>query len=229
MFFLLLGMAVMVVIAAYLIGAIPVGVVIARINKVDIHAQGSGKMGTTNVLRSVGRRAALLVLLGDVLKGVVAVLVARYLATLVDVPGGRLELANFSVSVATLFSLLAALASVAGHVWSVYMRALQGRWYGGRGVATSMGAVLVINPLVLLIATLVAVPTILLSRYVSLGSILGAATGGVALVVFVVLGQMEGLSILYLLLPLFVIAAHRDNISRLLKGTERKLGERAKA
>ncbi len=218
-----------VTLLAYLIGAIPVGMVIARINKVDIHAQGSGKMGTTNVLRSVGRRAALLVLLGDVLKGVAAVLLARYIATLADVPGGRIEVTGFSMYVTTLFNLLAALAAVSGHVWSVYMRALQGRWYGGRGVATSMGAVLVINPLIILIAMLVAVPTILLSRYVSLGSILGAVTGGVALVVFVALGQMEGLSILYVLLPLFVIAAHRDNIARLLKGTERKLGERAKA
>jgi glycerol-3-phosphate acyltransferase PlsY len=185
-------------------------------------------MGTTNVLRSVGRRAASLVLLGDVLKGVVAVLLARYFAGMVDVTSGRVSFGSFSISNVTLFSLIAALAAISGHVWSVYMRMLQGRWYGGRGVATSMGAVLIINPLIILVAVLVAVPTILVSRYVSLGSILGAATGGVALVVLVALGQMEGLAILYILLPLFIIAAHRDNISRLLSGTERKLGERAK-
>ena len=215
-----------VTLLAYLIGAIPVGVIIARSNKVDINSAGSGKMGTTNVLRSVGRRAALLVLVGDVLKGVVAVLIARLIATWAEVPGGRIEIGSFSISTMTLFSLFAAVASVVGHVWSIYMRILQGRWYGGRGVATSMGAVFVINPIIILAAIAVGLPTILLSRYVSLGSIVGAATAGIVLVVFVALGQMEGLSLLYLVLPLFIIAAHRDNISRLLNGTERKLGQR---
>ena len=212
---------------AYLIGAIPLGAVIARINKVDIHSAGSGKMGTTNVLRSVGRRAALLVLLGDVLKGVVAVVVARFMASLLDGGAGRVDIAGISMSHTTLFSLCAAVAAITGHVWSVYMRLFEGKWYGGRGVATSMGAVLIINPLILLVAILVGIPTILLSKYVSLGSILGAATGAIALVVLVLLGQMEGLAILYIVLPLFIIAAHRDNIGRLLKGTERKLGQRA--
>jgi glycerol-3-phosphate acyltransferase PlsY len=215
-----------VTLLAYLIGAIPVGVIIARINKVDIHSAGSGKMGSTNVLRSVGRRAALLVLVGDVLKGVIAVLIARLIAPWADVPGGRIEIGGFSISAITLFSLFAAVASVVGHVWSIYMRILQGRWYGGRGVATSMGAVFVINPIVILAAIAVGLPTILLSRYVSLGSIVGATTAGIVLVVFVALGQMEGLSLLYLVLPLFIIVAHRDNISRLLNGTERKLGQR---
>jgi glycerol-3-phosphate acyltransferase PlsY len=226
MFFVLLFIATTF---AYLVGAVPFGAVIAGINKVDIHTQGSGKMGTTNVLRSVGRRAALLVLVGDVVKGILAVLAARIISMWVDVPGGRVQIGNISISATTLFTLIAALAAISGHVWSIYIRLLQGRWYGGRGVATSMGAVLVIHPLIILIAMLVAVPTILLSRYVSLGSIVGAATGGLALIVLVALGQMEGLAILYVFLPLFIIAAHRDNISRLLKGTERKLGERVKA
>lgn len=226
MFFLLLTIS---TILAYLIGALPIGFVIARINKVDIHSHGSGKMGTTNVLRTVGRRAALLVLLGDMLKGVIAVLAVRLISLLADVPGGRLEVGGVSVSVTTVFTLLAALATISGHVWSIYMRVLQGRWYGGRGVATSMGAILVINPLIILIAAGVAVPTILLFRYVSLGSIVGAVTGGLVLIVLVALGQMEALAILYLFVPLFIIAAHRDNISRLLRGTERKLGERVKA
>ncbi len=160
-----------VTLLAYLIGAIPIGVVIARINKVDIHSAGSGKMGTTNVLRSVGRRAALLVLMGDVLKGVIAVLIARLIAPWADIPGGRIEIGGFSISTITLFSLFAAVASVVGHVWSVYMRMFRGRWYGGRGVATSMGAVFVINPIVILAAIAVGLPTILLSRYVSLAQL----------------------------------------------------------
>jgi len=215
-------------ILGYLIGAVPVGVIVAKANKIDIHSLGSGKMGTTNVLRSVGKRAALIVLVGDVLKGVVAVLAARILASWVDLPGGHIEFAGISITATTLLTLVAALAAVTGHVWSIYMRILYGKWYGGRGVATSMGAVLVINPLILLIAGVVAVPIILLSRYVSLGSIVGAIVGGIVLIALIFAGQMEGLAILYLILPIIIIVAHRDNIARLLNGTERKLGERTK-
>src|SRR5687768_12598383 len=118
---------------SYLIGGTPVGSIIARINRVDIASQGSGKTGTTNVLRSVGRRAAALVLLGDFLKGTVAVLVARYLATALMPGEERLSVAGVSFSLLTLISLISAASAVAGHVWSVYLRATQGKWQGGRG------------------------------------------------------------------------------------------------
>ncbi|MDQ3930455.1 MAG: glycerol-3-phosphate acyltransferase, partial [Chloroflexota bacterium] len=136
------------VMAAYFIGGIPVGVLVADANKVDIHAHGSGKMGTTNVLRTVGRRAAALVLVGDFLKGSLAVVVARFAAGAFMGGAGPVELLGLHVQVVTLGSVVAALASVAGHVWSIYLRVLQGRWRGGRGVATAMGAALVVNPLI---------------------------------------------------------------------------------
>lgn len=218
-----------IIVLAYLIGAIPVGVVVAGINNVDITAQGSGKMGTTNVLRTVGRRAAAMVLVGDYLKGSLAVLMARVVAGAFAGSSGRVEIQGFSVQVVTLASVLAAAAAVSGHVWSIYLRVLQGQWRGGRGVATAQGAILVVNPLVLLIALLVGVPTILIFRYVSLGSIAGTLAAGVALVLFVIVGQMDPLSLLFIFLCAFIILAHRDNIERLLKGTERKIGERAKA
>ncbi|HEX8231442.1 MAG TPA: glycerol-3-phosphate 1-O-acyltransferase PlsY [Chloroflexia bacterium] len=219
----------LIVVAAYLIGGIPMGVLVADANKVDIHSHGSGKMGTTNVLRTVGRRAAALVLVGDFLKGSLAVLVGRLLiGAFVESPG-RIEMLGFQVQVVTLASLLAALAAVAGHVWSIYLRVLQGRWRGGRGVATAMGAALVVNPLIVLAALGVGIPTILISRYVSLGSILGTAAAGVAIFLLVMLGSMDALSLLFISICVFIILAHRDNIERLAKGTERKIGEQAKS
>jgi acyl phosphate:glycerol-3-phosphate acyltransferase len=218
----------LIVAAAYLIGGIPVGVLVADANKVDIHSQGSGKMGTTNVLRTVGRRAAILVLVGDFLKGSLAVLVARLAAGVLFEGQGRVDLFAFQVQVVTLASVLAALAAVAGHVWSIYLRVLQGRWRGGRGVATAMGAALVANPLIVVAALAVGIPTILISRYVSLGSIFGTAAAGLAIILLVLLGWMDGLSLLFISVCVFIILAHRDNIERLAKGTERKLGEQVK-
>lgn len=217
-----------ITVVAYLIGAIPVGVIIARINNVDITAAGSGKTGTTNVLRSVGRRAAAAVLVGDYLKGSLAVLMARLVAGAFVGSVGRIEIGGFSLQVVTLASILAAVAAVSGHVWSIYLRVLQGKWRGGRGVATAQGAMLVVNPLVLVVALAVGIPTIIISRYVSLGSIAGAIAGGLALVLFVATGQMDQLSLTFIVLCIFIVVAHRDNIQRLLNGTERKIGDRAK-
>jgi glycerol-3-phosphate acyltransferase PlsY len=211
---------------AYLIGAIPMGVLVADRHRIDVSQHGSGKTGTTNVLRTVGRRAAALVLVGDFLKGSIAVVAARLVAE--HFLEGRATFGSYTISMVTLASVLAAAAAVLGHVRSIYLRLLQGRWRGGRGVATALGAVLVVNPWISLVALAVALPTIFISRYVSLGSILGAVAGGLTIILLVVLGQMDVLSLLFLFLSVFIIVAHRDNIERLLNGTERKLGERAK-
>jgi glycerol-3-phosphate acyltransferase PlsY len=141
---------------------------------------------------------------------------------------GRASLGTYTISMVTLASVLAAAAAVLGHVRSIYLRLLQGRWRGGRGVATALGAVLVVNPWISLVALAVALPTIFVSRYVSLGSILGAVAGGITIILLVALGQMDVLSLLFVFLSVFIIVAHRDNIERLLNGTERKIGERAK-
>lgn len=216
------------VVIPYLIGAIPVGAMVAAINKIDIASHGSGKIGTTNVLRAVGPGAAALVLLGDVLKGALAVLVVRLLGPVFVEGDGKFALFGMLVSISTVASLLATAAAVAGHVWSVYLRLVYGAWRGGRGVATAMGALLVVNPWVILAAAVVGIPTMLISRYVSLGSIVGAVGGGLAIILLVAMKQMDVLALLFLSIAIFIIAAHRDNIERLMKGTERKLGERAK-
>jgi glycerol-3-phosphate acyltransferase PlsY len=219
---------VLVTLGSYLIGAIPIGAIVAANNKIDIAKHGSGKTGTTNVLRTVGRRAAAMVLLGDALKGVVAVLLARWVVPLFIQGDGRLDLFGFQTSVLTVGTLLATGAVVAGHVWSIYLRLVYGAWHGGRGVATAIGAILMVNPWVALLALAVGIPSILISRYVSLGSILGAVAAAFTIIALVALGQMDVLSLLFITVAIFVIVAHKDNIERLLKGTERKLGERAR-
>lgn len=219
---------VLVTVLSYFIGSVPVGVLVADANKVDIHAHGSGRMGTTNVLRTVGRRAAALVLVGDFLKGSLAVVVARLLAGLFAEGTGRVELLGVQMQLVTLGAVVAAFSAVSGHVWSAYLRLLTGQWKGGRGVATALGAALVVNPLILLAAVVVGLPVIAISRYVSLGSILGSGAAAVMIVLLVLLRWMDAASLLFIALCIFIIVAHRDNIERLLKGTERKLGERVK-
>ncbi|HET9496135.1 MAG TPA: glycerol-3-phosphate acyltransferase [Chloroflexia bacterium] len=219
---------ILAIVVSYLIGALPIGAMVAASRKIDIAKHGSGKMGSTNVLRTVGRRAAALVLLGDVAKGAVAVLLVRLLAPLFISGDGRFEVVGFSMSLLTIASLLASAGAVLGHVMSLYLRIVYGQWHGGRGVATALGALLVVNPVVVLVAVGVGVPVIVVSRYVSLGSILGALAGSLAVILLVAFGQMDVLSLLFVVIGMFVVIAHRDNIQRLLNGTERKLGERAK-
>jgi len=218
-----------VTLLAYLIGAIPVGGIVAGVKGIDLRKYGSGKLGTTNVLRTIGRRAAALVLIGDFLKGAVAVGLAKFIATAVAPEGASLGWSDKTISVVTLAMLFAAVAAILGHIWSIWMRVLTGEWGGGRGVATSLGASVVIHPLITVIALAVGIPTILISRYVSLGSILGSVAGGLGVILLVVFGQLDLLSVLFVSIAVVVVVAHHDNIERLLKGTERKIGQRAKA
>jgi glycerol-3-phosphate acyltransferase PlsY len=219
---------ILIAVLAYFIGALPVGVIVANTRNIDIRKHGSGKTGMTNVLRTLGKRAAALVLVGDFLKGSIAVAVARIIAGMAVSPGARVSWLDDSVSVQTLAMAIAAVAAVSGHVWSIYMRLITGEWSGGRGVSTALGAMLVVNPWVTLLALAVGIPTILISRYVSLGSILGAAASLIAIILLVAFGYMNVLSLLFLFLGIFIIVAHRDNIERLMKGTERKIGDRVK-
>jgi len=190
---------------AYLIGAIPTGALVARAHGVDLTQHGSRRTGATNALRVLGKPAAALVLVGDVLKGVLAVWL-----------GGRLVQHDAGKAVA-------ALVAVIGHTYSVF---LGGR--GGRGVATGLGSLLALSPPALLWAVVSGLATMGATRYVSLGSLVGAAVGGAALGWRVQRGAAPREYLLYALLgPLFLCYSHRDNIRRLLSGTERRLGERA--
>ena len=195
-------MIVLAAVAAYVVGAVPVGYLVARLFGVsDIRRRGSGNIGATNVLRTAGRLPGVVTLLGDVAKGWIAVAVAGWV-------GG-----NTAGALA-----VGAVAAVAGNCWSIFLG-----FRGGKGVATGLGALLRLVPLATLATLPVFLVVVLTTRFVSLGSLLGAACvpfGALALgaprsAVFGALG-----------VAIIVVLRHHENIARLRAGTERRLGER---
>jgi len=184
---------------AYLIGAIPVGLVIGLARGVDVRQIGSGNIGATNVMRGLGAGFGLLVFIIDVLKGVAGVMICR-----------RLGAEGWLLGMSAMFAVL-------GHSYSPYLG-----FKGGKGVATSLGTMLALGPGAALIALGVWLVTVLTTRWVSLGSILGAAT---LPVVFYVLNptQVEIL-VPITALAIIVIGRHNENIARLLKGEEHRIG-----
>jgi len=186
--------------AAYLIGAIPIGVLVARGFGTDIRRHGSGNIGATNVLRSLGRGPALVTLLGDVAKGYAAAWV-----------GGL-------AGPEPLWPALGALLAVVGNCWSVFLG-----FRGGKGVATGLGAFLRVTPWAVLPAAVVWVALVVSFRLVSLASVCAVLGLPVAVVA---LRYPAPLAVAAGAVALIVIARHRDNIARLLSGTERRFGER---
>lgn len=187
-------------IIGYFIGSIPIGyLVVRKLYNIDIRRYGSGNIGFTNVFRTAGWGPGIIVLVGDILKGVIAVLLGRWL-------GGETA------------GMLGGLAAIAGHNWSLFLK-----FSGGRGVATGAGVFLALAPKVIGIAALIWLITIALTRYVSLGSILGAVSVPILILIF---HESWLLFIFGLLAAVFVIYRHRPNIKRLLNGTEYKFGEK---
>lgn len=187
---------------AYLAGSIPVGVLVARIaGGTDPRTVGSGRTGGTNALRALGRKWATVVVVGDLAKGILPVLLAR-VAT-----GGD-----------PLVEALCAASAVAGAIWSVFAG-----FRSGRGVGTGVGTMLVIQPLAVVLAAPVFVGVILLTRYVSLGSLLGSAAMLPVMLLFVFAAGTPLSYVLYAAVgAAFIWLAHSDNIDRLIHGKERK-------
>ena len=201
------AVAAIVLVAGYLLGSIPCGMIVARTyGHVDLTAVGSGRTGATNVLRTMGKGAAAVVFGGDFLKGVLATLLAFQLS------GGD-----------PWAGLLAALAAVAGHTYSPFIG-----FKGGRGVTTGLGATLVGAPHLMLAALVLGLLLVATTRYVSLGSVVGATVGGLLLVGNAAVTQNPAWAVWGILVGGFIVVAHRDNIRRLIDGTERKLGEPAR-
>src|SRR5438105_6125295 len=145
----------------YLLGSIPTGMVVAKVYRnVDLTAHGSGRTGATNVLRTLGRGAAAVAFLGDFLKGALAVLLAKY----VIAPDS------------SWVEMIAAIGAVVGHSYSVFIG-----FKGGRGVVTGLGATIVAVPVFALIAFIIGIALVAITRYVSLGSVVGAALGALLL------------------------------------------------
>jgi glycerol-3-phosphate acyltransferase PlsY len=194
-------------VAGYLVGAIPTGALIARVyRQVDLTQVGSRRTGATNVLRTLGPGAAAIVFLGDFLKGTAVVLLASTLA------GGD-----------AWVKVVAGTAAVFGHSFSPFLR-----FKGGRGVTTGLGGLLAIAPMVAGAGLLTGAAAIAVTRYVSLGSILGTSVAALLLVLWTLSsGQPVAYGAFAVVVGGFILIAHRDNVDRLLRGTERRLGEHA--
>jgi len=195
-----------VLLAAYLIGSIPVGLVIGKLKGVDIRQYGSGKTGTTNVLRNIGTKYAVIALIADILKGVIAVIIARYT---LDSP---------------YWEMGAAFAAIAGHNWSIFIK-----FQGGRGVATAGGGLYVMQPWVSTGTILLFFIIAGITRYASVGSITGALSALITMIVLLALDYTHIAYVMYTgVAATLIIVAHYDNIKRLLAGTENKIGHKGK-
>ena len=204
---------IVIAIIAYLIGSISFSVIISKkMAGFDVREKGSGNAGSTNVLRTVGKKAAAITLLCDVLKGVVAILIAYVVGLLVP---------DINKS---LLIQLAGIAVILGHTFPIFFN-----FKGGKGVATSLGVLLITNWNIGLICLVFALVLMILTRMVSLGSIAAAILFPV-LVIFMpaVEGSAylvpEGSYIIYaIILAILVVYNHRANVKRLLTGTENRL------
>lgn len=201
------GAAILVVIG-YLIGALPFGLLVGRLaGGVDLREHGSGRIGATNALRTVGLAGAVATFLLDLGKGVAAVLVARWLY---DGPGGSPDWVAAAVGV----------AAIAGHIRSVFIG-----FRGGRGVATFAGAMLATAPWTVAIVVPLVALVVWRSRIVSLGSLTGSLLAPAITAAFVPFGQATWAGVaLGVGGAALVTAAHADNIARLRAGTERRIG-----
>lgn len=195
-------MLILVGILSYLIGSIPFSYLIPKwIGKIDIRLHGSGNTGTTNVVRTLGMKVGVLAFIGDFLKGLVPTLV------------GLLWLGEIG-------GIVGALLSVIGHCYPVWLS-----FKGGKGVATSAGVMLVLLPDLFLMLLIVQFSVILLTRYMSLASIISALLLPILAFVF---SKSTPLLYFSLVLGIFVIYRHRSNLKRLIQGTESKLGKKQK-
>lgn len=189
------------IIISYLIGSIPFGYIVARLKGIDVRQYGSGNIGATNVGRVLGKGYGVAVYILDLAKGFIPV---YFVSKLFDHP--------FPM-------VICGLAAILGHVFPIYLR-----FKGGKAVATSCGVFLWLAPLALLIAVATWVVIILCFRYVSLGSIVGALTLIIAIIILGhdPFGSGKYLTAFASLVSLIVIIRHRSNIKRLLTGCEPK-------
>jgi acyl phosphate:glycerol-3-phosphate acyltransferase len=184
--------------AAYLLGSIPFSFLVARHEGVDVRAVGSGNVGATNVMRNVGKGAGLVAFVLDFFKGSAATLLAR------ETVGGL------------VFPSVTAVVAVLGHMHPVWLR-----FRGGKGVATGAGAFLPVAPGPTVGALIVFAAVTAATRYVSLGSIAGSASLGVLAFLF---GTPHPVPLAAMLVAAVIAWKHRENIRRLARGTERRMG-----
>ncbi len=206
-----------IIVLGYLMGSIPFGLVIGKLRGgIDIREYGSGNIGFTNVLRTVGVREGIATLLGDIAKGAVPAVLGGVIAGSNTADVGGLTYDEQGAQA------VGAIAAVVGHNWSIYLK-----FQGGKGVDTSLGGLLAMSPFVGLGCLVIGIAVIARSRYVSLGSIMGACCGVIILAPLVVLDYEVIEYLCYaVVVAVLIIIRHKDNIERLKAGTESKIGQK---
>ncbi|MBI5327795.1 MAG: glycerol-3-phosphate 1-O-acyltransferase PlsY [Deltaproteobacteria bacterium] len=194
-------------ILAYLIGSIPTGIIVAKISgAADPRTVGSGNIGATNVGRAAGKTAGIITLAGDILKGFLLAMLATYL---------------FSSSAEENFQIMVSIISLAvflGHIFPIFLK-----FKGGKGVATALGVLLAIGPLQAVLALLIFIIIAAVFRYVSVGSMIAAASLPVWFGLFT---SSRPYIPLTAIIAVLIILKHLDNIKRLMQGTENKIGSK---
>lgn len=187
-------------IIGYFLGSLNNSIIVGKFYGIDIRSHGSGNAGTTNALRTLGKKAAILVLIGDIAKGIIAYLVGYFIC------GTHLG------------GMVGGTAAILGHVWPVYFG-----FRGGKGVLTSLAVLLLIDWRIALGLLCVFVVIVLFTRYVSLGSIIAAALFPISAIIF-----SRGIDIIIFsgIIAVLIITKHHANIKRLIEGTESKLSFR---
>ena len=191
---------------AYLLGSISWGYLLLQLKMgVDVREYGSGRTGMSNVLRTGGVKSAAIVLTLDIAKGVIAVLIARAV------------IGNNAAEVA------AALIVLVGHNWPVFLQ-----FKGGRGILTALGGLAIMVPIAAVIATVAFIAITGLSRYISLGSVIGVIIGAIAILGLALADVQSNTYMVYgFISATMIVWQHRDNIQRIRDGSERRLGQAA--
>lgn len=191
---------------AYLLGSISWGYMLLQLKMgVDVREYGSGRTGMSNVLRTGGVKSAAIVLTLDIAKGVISVIIAR------------------AVIGTTSAEVAAALIALVGHNWPVFLQ-----FKGGRGILTALGGLVVMAPIAAVIATITFLTIVGISRYISLGSVIGVIIGAIAVLALALADVHSNTYMVFGFIAAAVIVwQHRDNIQRIRDGNERKIGQAA--
>jgi len=197
-------MIILVILISYILGSIPFGYIIGKlVKKIDIRDYGSGSIGATNTLRILGPFVASIVLIGDIGKGYFSIYLSRLIS-------------HDSIFILTI----AGLAVICGHDWSLFLK-----FKGGKGVATTFGVILALNPMISILAAIVWVIVIITTRYASLSSI----SAVISIIIFTILFKQPYEYIIFsIIILILTIFRHKENIKRLKLGKESKIGEKIK-
>ncbi|MDX1439330.1 MAG: glycerol-3-phosphate 1-O-acyltransferase PlsY [Rubricoccaceae bacterium] len=213
-----------ILIVSYLLGSIPVSLIAGRIRGIDLHAIGSGNAGATNVFRTLGVGAGILVFIMDAAKGFMATRLVTQLRLEQNLPGWLGDNAEIWIMV------IAGSAAILGHVYTIIGRYFYGTFKGGKGVATGTGMLLGIIPVAIGVAMALFSAIVYTTRFVSLGSIIATVSLPLTLLVqrLVFHDYYPGPIFWFVaIVPVFILYTHRENVKRLLAGTEKRIGARS--